>query len=220
MLGVVVGLHAAAVWGLLQMHELRHAVARTVPVAVSLVMLDTPPARAAAPTPPQSALPRRPPPQAVPAPRPAAPTAVALPSAGLSRSPAPTPASTNTTEAAEPSAPVAIAAPSVAAPAVAVAPPSPPKVIPASAVQYLEPIVLEYPRLSKRAGETGRVMIRVFIDEAGLAKSAQVNRSSGHPRLDDAALDAVQKARFKPYTENGQPVAGWVFIPLEFELEK
>ena len=34
----------------------------------------------------------------------------------------------------------------------------------------------------------------------------QVNRSSGHPRLDEAAFAAVQKARFKPYTENGQPV--------------
>jgi len=30
----------------------------------------------------------------------------------------------------------------------------------------------------------------------------------------------VQKARFKPYTENGMPIAGWAFIPLEFELEK
>jgi periplasmic protein TonB len=87
-------------------------------------------------------------------------------------------------------------------------------------VQYLEPIALEYPRLSKRAGETGRVMIRVYIDEAGLAQNVQVYRSSAHVRLDDAALAAVQKARFKPYTENGRPVAGWAFIPIEFELEK
>ena len=87
-------------------------------------------------------------------------------------------------------------------------------------MQYLDPIVLEYPRLSKRLGETGRVMIRVFIDEAGLAQSPQVNRSSGHPRLDAAALAAVRKARFKPYTENGRAVSGWAFIPLEFELEK
>ncbi len=111
----------------------------------------------------------------------------------------------------------------VAPPTAPPAPPAPapaPKVIPASAVQYLEPIALEYPRLSKRNGETGRVLIRVYIDEAGLAKNLQVNRSSGHPRLDEAALAAVQKARFKPYTENGVPVAGWAFIPLDFELEK
>ena len=92
--------------------------------------------------------------------------------------------------------------------------------IPASAVQYLEPIELVYPRVSKRLGETGRVLVRVFIDTGGAAKNVQVERGSGHPRLDEAALSAVQKARFKPYTENGQAVAGWAFIPLEFELEK
>jgi len=117
-----------------------------------------------------------------------------------------------------PPPPVAVAP--VAPPPVAPAPAPAPKVIPASAVQYLEPISLEYPRLSKRNGEAGRVLIRVYIDEAGVAKNLQVNRSSGYPRLDEAALAAIQKARFRPYTENGQPVAGWAFIPLEFELEK
>ena len=80
--------------------------------------------------------------------------------------------------------------------------------------------MLQYPRLSQRNNETGRVLIRVYIDEAGLARTVQVNRSSGHPRLDEAALAAVQKARFKPYTENGVAVAGWAYIPLDFELEK
>ena len=87
-------------------------------------------------------------------------------------------------------------------------------------MQYLEPIELEYPALSRRLGEAGRVLIRVFIDETGLARHASVNRSSGHRRLDEAALGAVQNARFKPYTENGRAVAGWAFIPLDFELER
>ena len=75
-------------------------------------------------------------------------------------------------------------------------------------MQYLEAIGLEYPALSRRLGE------------AGLARQASVNRSSGHRRLDEAALGAVQNARFKPYTENGRAVAGWAFIPLDFELER
>ena len=49
---------------------------------------------------------------------------------------------------------------------------------------------------------------------------AQVDRSSGHPRLDEAVLAAVRQARFKPYTENGQAVSGWALVPLEFELEQ
>jgi protein TonB len=119
----------------------------------------------------------------------------------------------------EPPAPPAVAAPVAPAPLPA-APPPAPRQIPASAVQYLEPLPLEYPRLSKRLGETGRVMVRVFIDEGGRAREPQVSRTSGHARLDEAAVAAVGKARFKPYTENGQAVAGWALIPIDFELER
>ena len=87
-------------------------------------------------------------------------------------------------------------------------------------MQYLEPPVPEYPRAARRAGETGRVVVRVYIDEAGLPGDVQVNRTSGFARLDDAALAAVQKARFRPYTENGRPTACWALIPLTFDLEK
>jgi protein TonB len=100
------------------------------------------------------------------------------------------------------------------------APPPPPKVIPASAVQYLEPPVLEYPRASRRAGESGRVLLRVYIDETGLPRQVLLAQSSGFARLDDAALTAMKKARFKPYTENGQPTAGWAPAPIDFELER
>ena len=45
-------------------------------------------------------------------------------------------------------------------------------------------------------------------------------QSSGFARLDDAALAGVQRARFKPYSENGVPTAGWARIPIPFELER
>ncbi|MES1196742.1 MAG: energy transducer TonB, partial [Steroidobacter sp.] len=99
-------------------------------------------------------------------------------------------------------------------------PASQPEIIPASAVQYLEPTVLEYPRASRRLGESGHVMVRVYINEAGLPGEMQVTQSSGYNRLDAAALAAVKLTRFKPYTENGNAVAGWAFIPLNFDLEK
>ena len=87
-------------------------------------------------------------------------------------------------------------------------------------MQYLEPPAPEYPRLSKRNAESGRVMVRVYIDTAGMPHNVQVSASSGFQRLDDAAASAVQKARFKPYTGNGQPTAGWTYVPINFELEK
>jgi protein TonB len=86
-------------------------------------------------------------------------------------------------------------------------------------VQYLQPPVLAYPRLSLRNRESGRVMVHVYIDVTGVPHEVQVSASSGHVRLDEAAVQAVRKARFKPYTEGGVPTAGWAFIPLNFELE-
>ncbi|MFM9915835.1 MAG: energy transducer TonB [Rhizobacter sp.] len=121
---------------------------------------------------------------------------------------------------------VQAAAPSLQPTASAAATPAPtalqplPKNLPAESVQYLVAPAPVYPRLSRRLGETGRVLVRVYIDEAGLPRSFQLNVTSGHGRLDEAALQAVQQARFKPYAENGRPTGGWALIPLTFDLEK
>jgi protein TonB len=88
-------------------------------------------------------------------------------------------------------------------------------------VQYLEPPDVVYPRLSQRQRETGLVVVRATIGVAGGApRSVTLERSSGHSRLDDAALAAVRRARFKPHSERGQPVEGWALIPIKFELEQ
>ncbi|HEY0859035.1 MAG TPA: energy transducer TonB, partial [Albitalea sp.] len=120
-------------------------------------------------------------------------------------SPAPAPASPEPV----PAAPVEAAAPA----------PAPAPTIPPSAVQYIEPPPLAYPRASRRAGESGRVVLRVFIDATGLPREVQVQRSSGFARLDAAAAGAVLKARFKPYSDHGQAIAGWALVPLTFDLE-
>jgi periplasmic protein TonB len=65
------------------------------------------------------------------------------------------------------------------------------------------------------------VIVRAHVGtEGGAPHSVQVEKPSGHARLDQAALAAVQRARFKPYAEKGQPVEGWALIPIRFELEK
>jgi len=210
--------HLAAVWGLLQISAVREAVQRVAPIFVSLVTPPAPPAPAPLPKPvlppPQRPVALKPPP---PAPSPT-PLLVAAPS--------PAPAAFTMPVAAEPVPVAAPATATAAAVAVATAAPAPapapaPRLIPASAVQYLEPPVVDYPRQSKRNGETGRVLLRAYVGATGGApRTVQVSRSSGHARLDDAALAAVQRARFKPYTDNGQPVEGWALIPIDFELEK
>jgi len=206
MVVAILAAHVAGVYGLMQVGAVRAAVRDAAPMFVDLIPPPAPPAPPAPPPPPQpQPIPKKPPPVPVIAAAPSpAPAAFVVPP------PPPEPAVVET-----PAPPVAI----VAAPAPP-APPAPPKIIPASAVQYLEPPALEYPRLSRRNNESGRVMVRVYIDTAGLPRSVQVSQSSGFVRLDEAAVSAVQQARFKPYTENAQPVAGWALIPLDFSLEK
>jgi protein TonB len=206
MVAAIVAAHVAGIWGLLQIREVREAVADVAPMFVSLIAPEPPKPLPPPPPPVQQPVPKRPPPVVIAA----APTPTPKPAPFVV--PPPPPEVPVPTER----PPVAV----VAAPA-PLPPPPAPKVIPASAVQYLgDPPVPEYPRLSIRAGETGRVMLRIYIDEAGLPRTVQVERSSGHPRLDEAGAAAMKKARFKPYTENGQAVAGWAFVPLDFALEK
>ncbi|KAA0911570.1 energy transducer TonB [Pusillimonas sp. ANT_WB101] len=76
----------------------------------------------------------------------------------------------------------------------------------------------EYPRMSQRRGEQGRVLIRVLIAADGSVLKASVQRSSGHDRLDQSALKAARSARFKPYTENGIAYQALADIPFDFVL--
>lgn len=203
MVAAVAGLHAALAWGLWQVREVREAVADVAPMFVSLV------APAAAPQ-PMPAMPPAPPQKRPPAAKPLVAAAQAAEQTPPFTAPPPEPVP-------QPAAPAAVTPAAVtAAPAAVVAP----KNIPSSAVQYLEPPNLVYPRASRRAGESGRVVLRVYIDEAGLPRQVQISQSSGFARLDEAAAAAVLKARFKPYSDNGQPTPGWALVPVTFDLEK
>jgi periplasmic protein TonB len=37
--------------------------------------------------------------------------------------------------------------------------------------------------------------------------------------LDDAAIEAVKGWTFVPATQGGQPIAGWVTVPIDFRLQ-
>lgn len=89
-----------------------------------------------------------------------------------------------------------------------------------SAVEYVREPVPRYPPQSRRLREQGLVVLRVVIDERGVASSIEVERSSGHARLDDAAREAVLRAAFRPYVEDGEPRRALVLIPIEFALNR
>ena len=87
-----------------------------------------------------------------------------------------------------------------------------------SNVAYLQQPAPRYPPQSRRAREEGLVILRVTIDESGRVVSVEIQQSSGHPRLDEAARSAVARALFKPYVLGGVARASSATIPIEFSL--
>jgi protein TonB len=64
----------------------------------------------------------------------------------------------------------------------------------------------DYPDLSKRRNESGTAIIRFVVGLSGQIETAQLEKSSGYPRLDDAALAAIHAGVCQPYRENGEAV--------------
>jgi len=112
------------------------------------------------------------------------------------------------------------------APLASASPPSPIVATPAPApitppefnAAYLRNPPPAYPPQSRRRGEQGTVLLRVHITAAGLADQVAIQDSSGSPRLDQAAQEAVRAWHFTPARQGDQPVAAWVAVPIRFKL--
>ena len=89
-----------------------------------------------------------------------------------------------------------------------------------ASVEYLREPAPRYPPQSRKLREQGLVVLRVLIDERGMACSIEVETSSGHERLYVAAREAVAHAAFRPYIEEGSPRRALVLIPIEFSLNR
>lgn len=76
-----------------------------------------------------------------------------------------------------------------------------------------------YPRNALRRQWSGVVMLQVLVGIDGHPVSVDIQRSSGHRELDDAAREQVLKHwTFQPATVDGHPVQALGLIPIEFNL--
>jgi len=71
-----------------------------------------------------------------------------------------------------------------------------------------------YPPLAKAARIEGNVLLQVVISKEGAVTDIKV--VSGHPLLNDAAMDAVRQWRYKPVLLNGQPISVITTVTLKF----
>ena len=117
----------------------------------------------------------------------------------------------------QPAAPAAVA--------VAEGPPSPVAARAPSAVSggdlsasMIEAVPPRYPYESRRLKEQGTVVLDVLLGPDGRVERIAVRTSSGHARLDKAALDAVRRWRWSPMLRDGQAVAVRGLVEIPFTL--
>lgn len=102
---------------------------------------------------------------------------------------------------------------------VAIAPPAPAPVIPPNFnADYLNNPAPPYPALSRRMGEEGKVVLRVFVSPQGLPTQVELRTSSGFSRLDSVALETVRQWKFMPARRGDNSIAAWVLVPISFSL--
>ena len=76
----------------------------------------------------------------------------------------------------------------------------------------------EYPLTSRQLNESGTVMLNIYVADQGYVSRARIARSSGWPRLDEAALQHARNWRLIPATLNSKPACMWVTVPVVFDL--
>jgi protein TonB len=73
-----------------------------------------------------------------------------------------------------------------------------------------------YPELAIKAGIQGTVYVTVTIGKTGLVEKVELLKSV--PMLDEAALAAAKKCRFKPAKQRDKFVRVRISLPFKFEL--
>lgn len=76
----------------------------------------------------------------------------------------------------------------------------------------------QYPRAALRVDAQGAVTLAFLIGPDGAVLEANVNRSSGHAELDEAARAALVKCTFEPAVADGKPVEAWTKVKYVWTL--
>ena len=202
-IAIILALHAVAIAAIMHVRHERH---RRAEARLSVFNLTPPPP---------------PPSEEAPPPPPSQPQVVAPPP--LVRTPSPPPAIRTTPD---PQPQVAAIAPVVAAPAAPVVAAASVSAAPPSTVQggdlgaqMIAGKPPRYPVESRRKREQGTVLLALTLAPDGSVDTIAVARSSGFSRLDNAALDAVRRWRWKPMVQQGQPVRVKGVVEIPFVLQ-
>lgn len=84
---------------------------------------------------------------------------------------------------------------------------------------YAEAPPPRYPRPAIQRRLEGVVTLRVLVDAGGRPQAVEIERSSGHRVLDQAAREQVlARWRFHPAVRDGRAIAAYALVPVAFRL--
>ncbi len=83
-------------------------------------------------------------------------------------------------------------------------------------VEFVTP---EYPLIYREAGIEGTVRVRVLVGADGRVLDAKILSSDAAIEMQQAAIGAAMKCRFKPAKQRTIPVKAHVMIPFVFRLD-
>ena len=81
------------------------------------------------------------------------------------------------------------------------------------------PIRPVYPEIAQEAGIEGTVVIQAFVDKKGKVTDTVVLKGIPNTGLNEAAMTAIEKTRFKPAKQRDRAVGVWISIPVNFRLK-
>lgn len=84
---------------------------------------------------------------------------------------------------------------------------------------YVKLPTVAYPRSSQDEGEEGTVKLSVLVEANGSVSEVKVTQSTGHTRLDAAAVRTAHSAGYRPKSVNGTPVRSRFNTSYTFRLE-
>jgi protein TonB len=76
-----------------------------------------------------------------------------------------------------------------------------------------------YPEIAQEAGIEGKVIIQAFIDKKGRVQGMTILQGIPNTGLNEAAMAAIKKTRFKPAQQRDRPVGVYISIPVNFKLK-
>ena len=82
----------------------------------------------------------------------------------------------------------------------------------------ISPIRPEYPEIAMEAGIEGTVIVQAFINNKGVVEDTMVLKGIPNTGLNEAALEAVKRTRWKPARQRDKKVGVWMSIPINFKL--